>query len=117
MDTLELRDEIDHMTEHYREVMPAPIKELISQLNHDLWGGPTYYDDDGEECSCFDEGAEPFQFSYSLECVRDWLDNVEDIQVEVDDDEEAGTSYYQSVDGSAREIIRALVGKELAAML
>jgi hypothetical protein len=115
---LEIREEIDSMTEHYREVMPAPIKELITQLNHDLYSGPTYYGPDGEECSYFDEGAEPFQFSYSLGCVRDWIEGtVEDVQMEVSYDPEGGASYCERVDGSAREITRKLLGKGLAAML
>jgi hypothetical protein len=115
---LEVRDEIDRVTELYRETMPAQIKELIGKLNHDLYSGPSYYDSDGDECSCFDEGAEPFQFSTALAELREWLeDTIEDLQMESDYNPDTGESAYERVNGSAREITRKLLGKELEAMI
>jgi hypothetical protein len=115
---LEVRDEIDRMTEHYREVMPPGIKELIGKLNADLYGGPSYYDADGDECTCFDEGAERFPFVAALAELREWIDDtISDVQMEVDYDPDTGESTYERVDGSAREITRRLVGRELAIMV
>lgn len=117
MDSMEIKDEIDHMTGYWREQMPAKIRELIRRLNHDLCSGPSYYDAGDNECSCFDEGATPFAFDAALHTVLEWTDIIQDVRVETYYDAETDMSECEQVDGSAKQIIRTLVGNELAAML
>lgn len=110
----DIREEIENTVEYLRESMPPEIKTAISRLNADLYNGPLYFDADGESCSCFDEGAKAFNFSEAGKIVRKWADDtINDIKIEVAYDEENDDSFYESVDGSAREIARAILGKEL----
>ena len=66
--------------------MESNIKEYISNLNipddiqleinrcrYDLYYGPLYLDEDGEDCSCFDEGAHQFDFSGACTTISDYF--------------------------------------------
>jgi hypothetical protein len=55
--------------------IPPEIRRLTSQLNFDLHYGPLYLDSDGEQCSCFDEGARQFDFARASDTVREWFDS------------------------------------------
>ena len=113
----DIREEIDSQVEWYRATMPADIRDAINNLNNDLYNGPLYVDESGERCSCFDEGAKAFPFTSTLDKVRDYMDEINDIEVDVDYNAETDEFIYGRVDGSARAIIKALCGKKLAAML
>ena len=97
--------------------MPADVKRDIALCNSDLYFGPLYFDAEGEECSCFDKGAEQFNFVAALKRVRAWADDIDDIKVETWFNTETGEGQYERVDDAARAIVREIVGKELASML
>ena len=113
----DLQEELDCATSHIESEMSADIKRDINLCNSDLYNGPLYFDAEGEECSCFDEGAKQFDFCGALRRVRDWANDISDIQVEVAYNPDTGESAYERVDNSAREILRRILGKELASML
>ena len=113
---IELRDEIECAIEHVKSQMSDAVKSDISRCNADLYYGPLYFNAEGEECSCFDEGARQFDFCAARDRVSDWADSVEDLRVEVAFNTETGESLYERVD-SACAIVREIVGKELAALL
>jgi hypothetical protein len=114
MDSLEYRDAIAEQVAYLRSIMPEDVAIAMSRANFDLYAGPLYLNDEGEQCSCFDEGATPFDFSGACDKVRDWLDShCEDLQEESSFDDETGESTYERIDGSARDITRELVGREL----
>ena len=112
----DISDEIDLAVDFYRDEMMPATKDLIDKLNSDLYCGPTYYNADGQ-CSCFDDGAVPFNFSAALKELREYTDSIEDLSLEVYFDEETEKSKYARVDGTARAIIQELLGKELASYL
>jgi hypothetical protein len=114
MDSLEYRDAIAEQAAYLRSIMPAEMKRLINHANFDLYNGPLYLDSEGDAASCFDEGASQFDFCGACDRVRDWLDSHgEDLQEETSFDDETGESTYERIDGSARDIARELVGREL----
>lgn len=112
----DIREEIDSQVEHFQGNMPAEIKALIRLANADLYYGPIYINEDGEKCSCFDEGAKPFDFEDACAQISAWVaENISDISVAnylVDDD---GAEYedVDTVDGSENLIGRKLLGAEL----
>jgi hypothetical protein len=114
MDSLEYRDAIADQAAYLRSIMPADIACAIDLANRDLYHGPLYFDSEGEQCSCFDKGATPFNFCGACDRIRDWLDShCDDLQEELSFDDETGESTYERIDGSARDITRELVGREL----
>ena len=58
------------------------IKQKINRLRADIYGGPLYFDADGEFCSCFDEGAKQMDFPGVAAEVMDALDDVSSIWIE-----------------------------------
>ncbi len=60
--------------EYWHERMPAEIKELFDKAYSDLMLGPSYYDEDDNEVSCFEEGAIPFNFTSACRKIGDWCD-------------------------------------------
>lgn len=60
--------------EYWAERMPEEIKVLANKANNDLYFGPSYYDEDGNEMSCFDEGAIPFDFGAACRAIKEWCD-------------------------------------------
>ncbi len=126
----EVKDEIESAIEYELSVMPEDIKLLIRKLNVDLTFGPTYYDENLELCDCFDDGAVAFNFSVALKRVGEYCHaNIHDLKftesygVENPYFGEEGEPEYleieeeYEVDGSAKEIMRGLLGKELASMI
>jgi hypothetical protein len=61
--------------EYWAERMPEEIKVLANKANNDLYSGPSYYDEDGNEMSCFDEGAVPFDFRAACRAIKEWCDD------------------------------------------
>ena len=59
---------------YWAERMPAEIKTLANKAINDLYSGPSYYDADDNEVSCFDEGAIPFDFSAACRAITDWCE-------------------------------------------
>jgi hypothetical protein len=115
----DIQDEIDSYETYLTNTMPDDIRELIAKANNDLYSGPSYYDADGNECSCFDEGAVPFDFRAACKRISAWASDVEDVRVSVfyeNEDDEEGELIVDSehVDGSARVILRNILGRELA---
>jgi hypothetical protein len=117
MMTLELKEELASYVSHLRESLPLEIKNAIDRCNSSLYRGPLYFDKDGGECSCFDEGAKGHNFSADLDLVRSWADDVDDLKVETDFDHETEQSTFERVEGSGRQAVKSMVGRELAAML
>jgi hypothetical protein len=114
MDSLEYRDAIAEQVAYLRSAMPADIAAAIRLANSDLYNGPVYLDSDGDAASCFDEGATQFDFCGACDRIREWLDShCDDLQEESSFDDETGESTYERIDGSARDITRELVGREL----
>jgi len=112
-----INEEIELATDHWREQMPANIAALIDQANSDLYSGPLYLDADGEECSCFDEGAKAFDFKAAVKTIGEWCEQIDDLSVscfQYDDETDEETEYSENIEDSGRAIIRALLGCELS---
>ncbi len=109
----EIRDEIDSAKEFYAKEMPANVRKAINLCSSHLWSGPLYFDADGEQCGCFDEGARQFDWNPSLDLIREWADGIPDVEAEESFNEDTGQSTYCLVEGSREEILRTLVGREL----
>ena len=58
------------------------IVNLINQAKVDLYYGPSYLDKDGEDCSCFDEGATQFDFRAACDKISEALGNVSDLWID-----------------------------------
>jgi len=112
-----IEEELNSAIQSAREAMPENIAALINMANSDLYSGPLYLDEDGEECSMWDEGAKPFNFSKAIDTILDWLSvNVRTVKVEIFDTDEDGeeVSWFEPIEDSAQHIRRALLGRELA---
>ena len=59
---------------YWAERMPEEIKKLFDKAINDLYSGPSYYDEDDNEVSCFDEGAIPFNFRAACRAITYWCD-------------------------------------------
>jgi len=108
--------------------LPEDVKRLIELANSDLYSGPVYLDQDGEECSMWDDGATPFSFRKACDRIREALSDVSDVYLEDwsgcvltsepegYEDEETGAwiepDPYTLIEASA--LVRAIVGRELA---
>jgi hypothetical protein len=113
---MEIREAIESQVAWLEEVMPANIRRLIGIANDDLYCGPVYLDTDGEPCECFDDGATAFDFKAAIAEIGKWLDDVEDVRISCLDFDEDGEEieWQERIDGTADEIVRKIVGKELA---
>lgn len=114
---LEIKEALADAVEHYLREMPEEIRTLISLANSDLYGGPLYLDTEGNECSCFDDGAKAFNFREAVAKIGAYLDDIEDIEIETDFDHDTEESFFERVDGSAQEILHTITGRELARYL
>jgi hypothetical protein len=113
----DIEEELNSAIESTREAMPENIAALINKANSDLYSGPLYLDEDGEECSMWDEGAKPFNFTKAIDTIRDWISvNVESVRIQMFDTDEDGeeVSWFETIQDSAQHIRRALLGRELA---
>ena len=95
----------------------------------DLYNGPVYIGPDGDVCTMWDDGAEPFSFRAACEAIREALSGVSDVYLEewsgsILESEPEG--YEDELTGewldpgvcyliSASDIITRIVGRELAA--
>jgi hypothetical protein len=111
MDYDQIKEEIESAIEWQRENMPKEIRKLISRANNDLYSGPSYYDADGDECSMWDDGAKAFNFSEACDKIREYLNEIDDVTEWIYDEDEITDEL--KVDGTADQIRRALVGREL----
>jgi hypothetical protein len=116
LDHLEIRDEIASASEHWRSKMPDNVKAAIENCNADLYNGPLYFNKDGDECTCFDDGAVRFDFTKGLATIREFTDTIEDVKMSdyVGEDDD-GEPIYETVniDDSASQIAKSLCGAEL----
>jgi hypothetical protein len=112
----QVKEEIESAIAYQREVMPLHIADLISKAQSDLYSGPSYYDAEGEECSCFDDGAKAFDFKQACNVTSKWLSDIGDIRMTMFDIAEEGeeVEYSETIDGSGEAIMCALLGRELA---
>lgn len=80
---------IERIVEEHTE-LPTSIRKKISLLNSDLYFGPLYFDEDGEQCACFDFEAKPkpFNFSAAAREVMDYLREEVPSEVYIDMDSE-----------------------------
>lgn len=110
---MEYQEELGLAIKWAQENMPPHIKTLISHASYDLWHGPTWLDADGDLVSGYDSDAvKPFDFEAACQEIREWFDNnVSDIQIESWYDEETEEFEYETVDGSAGYICKAICGK------
>lgn len=114
--------------------IPDAVQLDINRARTDLYFGPLYLTPDGDEASCFDEGAAPFNFSAACRRIGDALDSVaEDVWLdtfagcwqtsEPEPYRDEDTGEVIDVDWSdwrhveAREIVAAIVGRELASYI
>jgi len=115
MDHFEYKEAIEEAVAYHLSAMPKEVKEAISRANTDLYSGPSYYDKEGNEMSCFDEGAIPFDFSAACKIISEYTDTINNIKETIygvnEDAEEF--EYEESIDGSSEAIVKGLVGKEL----
>lgn len=63
---------IERIVEEHTE-LPVDIRKQISLLNSDLYFGPLYFDEEGEQCAHMDQGATQFNFSQAGREVMDYL--------------------------------------------
>jgi hypothetical protein len=105
---IDIQEEIDSRIEYYELNIPYEIHELINKSIHDLNVGPTYYNKNGDECTCHDEGAILFNFNSACEKIREYMDlHVFNVVMYY------GEEYEETIDGSDCEIVKGIVGKEL----
>ncbi len=97
----------------YKAAMPERIDRLIKLANRDLYFGPLTYDANTLSTS-YDDDAKSFPFKSALKEIADWCDKIEDITVEFGYDPDTEESCFDRIDGSGRNIISILVGRELA---
>ena len=100
----DIREEIDLAVDRREENMPKHVEQAKADALWSLRYGPS-----GGGCV--------YSFEAALEILRDWAETVEDVQIEVDYDEETEESVYESIDGSREEIIRRVLGRDLAAYI
>ncbi len=133
--SLELRDEIESVADHFRKGMTDEISGLVSFALSDLVNGPVYLDSDGEECSPFDEGAKAFDFSEAIAQIAAYLESVSDLVThdfhscdscdgtgrdEYNEEDcaqcfgEGCCQYEETISGTREMIISAIVGKTLS---
>ena len=112
-DSLELREEIADAAKHFESTLPESVKADIANANSDLYYGPIYHNADGERCTFCDVGAKAFDFSAACDRIRNALEDVSDLRIEVAYDDETEESIYESLQDSAEEIRKLIVGKEL----
>jgi hypothetical protein len=112
----QMQEELDSAIAYQRGVMPLHIADLISKAQSDLYFGPSYYDAEGEECSCFDDGAKAFDFKQACDVISKWLSDIGDIRITMCDIDEEGeeVEWSERIDGSGESIMQALLGRELA---
>ncbi len=112
----EIRDGAEYISAN----MPDRIKTLIRKANNDLYNGPSYYDEEDNETSCFDSKSTPFNFTSAVTEISDWFnENVSDVTVlcaDLNEDEEQ-VEWEERIDGSSNEITKLIVGRELYAYL
>ena len=114
MDRFEYKEAIEDAVKYHLSIIPKEVKELIAKANHDLYCGPSYYDKEGNECSCFDEEAIPFNFTEALKIISEYIDTIDDITEEIYCDDDGETApHMERIDGSREEIMKELFGKEL----
>lgn len=103
------------------------IKTLINQANADLYHGPLYLDEDGEEASCFDEGATQFDFRAACAQISQALGNVSDLWIDTfsgnwqesepepfhEGDEFFNVNWEDWYHMDRSEVLAYIVGKEL----
>lgn len=63
------------IAEYWKERMPQEINKLSHRASADLYFGPTYYDEEDDEVTCFDEGATQFNFLGACKKISDWCDD------------------------------------------
>ncbi len=115
------------ITQHYE--IPLDIEKLARMARADIYGGPTYLDQDGEEVSMFDPSYDhPFDFTGACNTISDWCgDNVSHMYYDADcgqlmdhepqwEEDEDGNMiepapYYEV---APVDIKQALFGRELA---
>lgn len=117
MDNLEYKEAIEDAVKYHFSIMPQEIKELITKARNNLHFGPTYYNKDGNERCSFDDDAIPFNFVEAVKKIAEYCDAISDIQEEYCDigpvtDEEV--YWTENIEGSAMDIKRGILGKELA---
>lgn len=113
-DHFDIKEAIEEQIDFTNEKMPETIKKAILNLNSDLKHGPLYFDDGGESCSCFDEGAKAFNFGNAVDIVKEYIDeNINDIEMESSFDPKTEESIFESIDGTRKQILKGILGKEL----
>ena len=95
------REALAEAIDYQKSILPVNVKRLIAQANFDLYYGPSGNDDDYPG------------FSIAVRAISDWAEDVPNVSIEVNFNEETGESSYEDVPGSARDIIFAIVGREL----
>ena len=66
--------EHDAISEYLKDKVSPHLQAVINTLRQDLYYGPVYTDGHGNELSCFDEGAQQFNFSKAAALVNRHLD-------------------------------------------
>lgn len=115
MDYREYQEEVEAQAKYHLETMPPEVKEAIQKANNDLYCGPSYYDAEGNECSCFDEGNIPFDFKAAVKLISDYVNDIDDLKEECCDVDEDGeeVNWSERLEDSAKDIKKALLGREL----
>ena len=114
MDHFEYKEAIEEAVAYHLSAMPKEVKEAISRANTDLYSGPSYYDKEGNEMSCFDEGAIPFDFSAACKIISEYTDTVESIKETIYGVDEDGEEFeYDEIAIDSSDVVKAIVGKEL----
>lgn len=109
----DLREAIDLEVENRLETMSDDVRKHIRLAQYSLMHGPVYLDEDGDPCSCFDEGMTPHNFTESCEIIRSYVDAIEDLRDELVCEEDECVYEEIPIEGTAREIAKRIVGAEL----
>jgi hypothetical protein len=111
---MEYQEELQSCIDWYKENMPERIRALISLASYDLWHGPCFWDPETLEETDNESGV-PFGFETACNEIRQWAENnVAPVRIEAWYCSETDHSEQEEVDGSERDILRALCGKALA---
>ena len=108
--------------DHWREKINKHIWPVADTANTDLYSGPVYTDGRGNALSCFDEGAQGFQFVRACNMVSTAFEDIADTYIDADFEEVIPQADADDRDESWEEIylvergdiIAELIGRELA---
>ena len=106
IDHMEAREALTDAIAYARDTLPAPVREALAAANWSLQYGP---------------GGADMSFGDAVRVLSAWADDIPDPTVwiaydDADDDAEDDAGEYLAI-ADARDVVRAIVGPDLASYL